>query len=69
LTSPLLIATERGGEDVRQILRRVQATHSETEAELPAVIVAELTQGIYRAKNDADRDRRRLFTGQLCAIC
>lgn len=66
LDSSILIAAERGGESVRQILKRVQATHGETEAGLSAVTIVELTHGIYRAKSDAHRERRRLFTEELC---
>jgi predicted nucleic acid-binding protein len=66
LDSSILIAAERGGESVGQILKRVRATHGETEAGLSAVTIVELTHGIYRAKTDADRERRRLFTDELC---
>jgi tRNA(fMet)-specific endonuclease VapC len=30
------------------------------------VTIVELTHGIYRAKTDSDRDRRRVFTEELC---
>ena len=53
LDSSILIAGERGGENVRQILKRVQAAHGETESGLSAVTIVELTHGIYRAKSDA----------------
>ena len=66
LDSSILISAERGGEGVPQILKRVRAAHGETEAGLSAVTIVELTHGIYRAKNDADRERRRLFTDELC---
>ena len=66
LDSSILIAGERGGESVRQILKRVQAAHGETESGLSAVTIVELTHGIYRAKSDADRERRRAFTEELC---
>lgn len=66
LDSSILIAAERGGESVGQILKRVRAAHGDTEAGLSAVTIVELTHGIYRAKTDADRERRRLFTDELC---
>lgn len=66
LDSSILIAAERGGEGVPQILKRVRAAHGETEAVLSAITIVELTHGIYRAKSDADRERRRLFTDELC---
>ena len=66
LDSSILIAGERGGESVRQILKRVQAANGETESGLSVVTIVELTHGIYRAKTDADRDRRRSFVEELC---
>jgi predicted nucleic acid-binding protein len=65
LDSSVLIAGERRGESVREILKRVQAKHGETESGLSAVTIVELTHGIYRAKSDADRERRRAFTEEL----
>jgi predicted nucleic acid-binding protein len=50
LDSSILIAAERGGEGVPQILKRVRAAHGETEAGLSAVTIVELTHGIYRAR-------------------
>src|ERR1700683_1113881 len=66
LDSSILIAGERGGESVRQIRTRVRSTHGETESGLSAVTIIELTHGIYRAKSDTDRARRRAFTEELC---
>ena len=66
LDSSILIAGERSGESVREILMRIQAAQGETESSLSAVTIVELTHGIYRAKTDADRERRRVFTEELC---
>jgi predicted nucleic acid-binding protein len=66
LDSSILIAGERGGESVRAILKRVQATQGEAESGLSAVTVVELTHGIYRPKTDTHRERRRAFTEDLC---
>jgi tRNA(fMet)-specific endonuclease VapC len=66
LDSSILIAGERRVESVREILKRVQTKHGETESGLSAVTIVELTHGIYRAKSDADRERRRAFTEELC---
>ncbi|MBI3663870.1 MAG: PIN domain-containing protein [Acidobacteria bacterium] len=66
LDSSILIAGERGGESVRQILERVRAAHGETEAGLSAVTIVELTHGIYRAKGEVDRERRQAFVEELC---
>ena len=65
LDSSVLIAGERRGESVRQILKRVQAAHGETDSALSVVTIVELTHGIYRAKSDADRERRRAFSEEL----
>ncbi len=66
LDSSLLIAGERRGQHVWDILERVQASQGETESALSAVTVVELAQGIYRAKSEADRQRRRNFVAELC---
>jgi predicted nucleic acid-binding protein len=65
LDSSILVAAERGGDSVRAILKRVQATQGETESGLSVVTIVELTHGIYRAKSDTDRERRRAFTEEL----
>ena len=65
LDSSILIAGERRGESLLQILRRVQAAHGEVESALSVVTIAELTHGIYRARSDADRERRRVFAEEL----
>ena len=65
LDSSVLIAGERRGESVRQILKRVRAAHGEVDSALSVVTVVELSHGIYRAKSDADRERRRAFSEEL----
>lgn len=64
--SSILIAGERRGESVREILKGVQARHGETESGLSAVSIVELTHGIYRAKSEGDREQRRAFAEELC---
>jgi len=61
LDTGILIASERRRESVEDILRRVRALHGEIDIALSTVSVVELTHGIYRARNDADRERRRVF--------
>lgn len=61
LDTGILIASERRRESVEDILRRVRAAHGEIDIALSTVSVVELTHGIYRARNDADRERRRVF--------
>jgi predicted nucleic acid-binding protein len=65
LDSSVLIAGERRSESVRQILKRVQVAHGEVDCALSVVTFVELTHGIYRAKSDADRERRRAFSEEL----
>jgi predicted nucleic acid-binding protein len=66
LDSSLLIAGERRGQRVWDILERVQASQGETESALSVVTVVELTHGIYRAKSETDAKRRRAFVEELC---
>jgi tRNA(fMet)-specific endonuclease VapC len=66
LDSSILIAGERRRETIKQIIQRVQSVHGHTEAALSAISVVELTHGIYRAKTDADRERRKAFCEELC---
>ena len=61
LDTSILIESERRGEGVEDILRRVRDAHGEIDVALSAVSAVELTHGIYRARSDADRDRRRVF--------
>ncbi len=65
LDSSLLIASERRGQHVWDILERALASQGETEAALSVITVVELTHGIYRAKSQADRERRRAFVEEL----
>jgi tRNA(fMet)-specific endonuclease VapC len=65
LDSSVLIARERQGQSIRRVLHQIQAKHGETEAALSAVIVVELTHGIYRARTEADRVRRQAFAEEI----
>ena len=65
LDSSVLIAGERRRWSVQEILKRVRAAQGEIDCALSVVTVVELTHGIYRAKTDADRDRRRAFSEEL----
>ncbi|HLI76808.1 MAG TPA: PIN domain-containing protein [Acidobacteriaceae bacterium] len=66
LDTGILIAGERRRETVKQVIERVQTAVGETEAALSTVSIVELTHGIYRARTDADRERRRAFCNELC---
>lgn len=61
LDTCILIESERRGEGVEDILRRVRAVHGEIDIALASISAVELTHGIYRARTDADRIRRRVF--------
>ena len=65
LDSSILIAGERRGETVGQVMQRVRAVHGDQESALSAISIVELTHGIYRARTDADRVRRIAFTHEL----
>jgi predicted nucleic acid-binding protein len=65
LDSTVLIAGERRGETVKQVIERVRAACGDVECALSVVSIIELTHGIYRAKTDADRVRRKAFVEEL----
>ncbi|MGB9030928.1 MAG: PIN domain-containing protein [Acidobacteriaceae bacterium] len=65
LDSSVLIAGERRGETVRQTMQRIVRASGDAECALSAVSIIELTHGIYRAKTDADRLRRKAFADEL----
>ncbi len=50
---------------MQAILQRVLAAQGEQDSALSVVTLVELTHGIYRARTDADRTRRRAFTEEL----
>ena len=68
LDSSILIAGERRRDSVWEILERVESACGKTVSALSAVTAVELTHGIYRAKSDADRDRRQAFCEELYQV-
>ena len=66
LDSSVIVASERRGHDVVQILEQIETAHGETEIGISVVTVAELTHGAYRTKSDGDRLRRLAFIDELC---
>ncbi len=66
LDSSILIAAERRGHSVRQILEQLQVIHGEVEIGLSVVTIAELIHGVYRAQADFHRQRRLAFVDRLC---
>jgi tRNA(fMet)-specific endonuclease VapC len=67
LDTSLIIAAERQGHTVREILEQVQAAFGETEIGLSVVTIAELTHGAYRAPDQTKRQRRIAFVERLCS--
>lgn len=65
LDSSILIAGERRKETVKQVIQRVRAAHGDMESALSAISIIELTHGIYRARADADKVRRKAFADEL----
>lgn len=67
LDSSIVIAAERRGHSVRQILEQIQASHGNIDIGLSVVTIAELIHGAYRAKTDWDKQRRLTFVDRLCS--
>ena len=65
LDSSILIVGERRGETVKQVIERVRAAHGDMESALSAITIVELTHGIYRAKTDSEKTRRKVFADEL----
>lgn len=67
LDSSVVISAERRGHTVRQILEQIEANHGEIDIGLSVVTIAELMHGAYRAKTDADMQRRLAFIERLAS--
>ncbi len=67
LDSSVVMAAERRGHTVRQILEQIKAAHGEIDIGLSVVTIAELMHGAYRAKEDARKRRRLAFIDRLCS--
>jgi predicted nucleic acid-binding protein len=65
LDSSILIAGERRGETVKDILQRVRVSHGNIESALSVISIIELTHGIYRAQTKATQGIRRAFVDEL----
>jgi predicted nucleic acid-binding protein len=61
LESSVIIASERRGRTVREILERVKAAQREIEIGVSVVTIAELVHGAYRTKTQAQQQRRLEF--------
>jgi tRNA(fMet)-specific endonuclease VapC len=67
LDSSIIIAAERRGHTVLQILDQVRSAQGEIEVGLSVVTIAELVHGAYRAKTQEQRDRRLEFIERLAS--
>jgi predicted nucleic acid-binding protein len=67
LDSSVIIAGERRGHTVREILEQVKAAQGETEIGVSVVTIAELVHGAYRTKTQAQQQRRLEFIERLAS--
>jgi predicted nucleic acid-binding protein len=65
LDSSVVIAAERRGENVTQMLRQIMAASGDQRAVLSSVGLTELVHGIYRAQTAQTRNRRDSFIREL----
>jgi tRNA(fMet)-specific endonuclease VapC len=65
LDSSVLIAGERRGHTVPQILEQVRNTQGEIEIGVSVVTIVELVHGAYRAKTQGQQNRRLEFIERL----
>ncbi|HET6932129.1 MAG TPA: PIN domain-containing protein [Candidatus Acidoferrum sp.] len=65
LDSSVIVAAERRGRTVREILEQVKAVQGETEIGLSVVTIAELVHGAYRSKSQEQQERRLEFIERL----
>jgi predicted nucleic acid-binding protein len=67
LDSSVVIAAERGGGTVEQLIERVVKRTGDQDAALSAVGLTELIHGMYRAQTPQIRARREAFLRELLA--
>jgi predicted nucleic acid-binding protein len=65
LDSSAIIAAERRGHTVREILNDIKAVKGEIEISISVVTIAELVHGAYRTKDPAQQQRRLEFIERL----
>jgi predicted nucleic acid-binding protein len=65
LDSSIVIAAERRGDNVPQLLRQVSSIVGDERVALSSVGLTELVHSIYRAHTSAAREQRQNFLGQL----
>lgn len=65
LDSSVVIAAERRGDNVTQLLKQVSAATGDQRAVLSSVGLTELVHGIHRAQSAPARSRRESFIREL----
>ena len=65
LDSSIVIAGERRGYTVRQLLEFIQSAYGETSIGLSVVTIVELIHGVQRAKDETRRVARQAFVDEL----
>jgi|SRR5215469_8235742 len=65
LDSSVVIAAERRGDTVEQLIERIVTATGDQEAALSAVGLTELIHGLYRAQTSEVRARREVFLNEL----
>ena len=60
LDTSILIASERRGGSIEDILTQVRTTYGEIDIAISTISVIELTHGIYRARTSSEREQRRI---------
>jgi predicted nucleic acid-binding protein len=68
LDSSVVIAAERRGENVTQMLKQIVAATGDQRAVLSAIGLTELVHGIYRAQSEAALNRRDAFIRELQSV-
>jgi tRNA(fMet)-specific endonuclease VapC len=65
LDTSVLVAAERRGLSVDQLLEEVRTNLGEVEIAVSAITIAELVHGLHRAQDELMRQRRRSFIDDL----
>jgi tRNA(fMet)-specific endonuclease VapC len=67
LDSTYLIAAERQGRSVLQLLESIEATFGSVDLGISVISIAELVHGAYRAQDQSRQQRRLAFIDRVCS--
>jgi predicted nucleic acid-binding protein len=67
LDTSVIVTAERRGHSVPQILAQIEQACGESEIDLSAVTIVELTHGVHRARLESQRQRRQAFVEEILA--